>query len=340
MLRRYRQAVLDIAEKERPDVIHAHSSYTNLYAAVPAARRFGLPLVYEVRTLWGESAMVNEGLSAWKHRMIWRLELGAMKRADLVVPISEGIREELIGRGIAPAKFAVVPNGVDVSRIQAVPSDEPRARALGLAGRFVIGFVGSILTLEGLAVLLRAYEACTTRRDDIGLVIVGDGPEREALQAQAHQAGLRNVVFAGKVPHDEVSAWYSIMDVLVYPRVRAVINERVTPLKPLEAMALGKVCVGTDVGGLRELIRHDDTGVIVRSDDPDDLAAALLALMDDPERMERLQQAASAFIKREREWSTVVRRYPPLYETLIRRKRTRIVPRAEGRNADSAADVR
>ena len=117
------------------------------------------------------------------------------------------------------------------------------------------------------------------------------------------------------------------MDVLVYPRIQAVVNQRVTPLKPLEAMALGKVCVGSDVGGLTELIRHDDTGVIFRSEDPGALASALVALMDQPTRMQRIQQAASTFVKQEREWSTIVRRYVDLYGGLISHKAGR-VPRA------------
>jgi len=323
MVARYRRAVLDIAIKERPDVIHAHSSYTNAYAALPAARRLGIPLVYEVRTLWGESAVVEDGLRADspKHRLIWKLELGAMRRADVVVPISRGIREELIARGIAPEKLEVVPNGVDTERFKPVPRDTSRARGLGLEGSFVIGFLGSIRKLEGIVTLLEAYKLCQERRADVALVIVGDGPERPLLEARARQLGLKSVVFPGNVPHEEVASWYSIMDLMVYPRIRAVINERVTPLKPLEAMALGKVCVGSDVGGLLELIRNDETGMIFRSGDHSDLAAVVLALIDDPGRMERLRGAAFDFIKREREWSSIVERYREIYAGRVGAKR-------------------
>src|SRR5256885_12524596 len=128
------------------------------------------------------------------------------------------------------------------------------------------------------------------------LVVVGEGPERAALEAQAGRLALSNVLFTGNVPHDEVASWYSIMDVLVYPRLRAVINERVTPLKPLEAMALGKVCVGSNVGGLMELIRDGTTGVIFRAGDTEDLAAKLIALMDDRVRRQRLQRAALDYV--------------------------------------------
>jgi glycogen synthase len=322
MLSRYRRAVSEIARKEQPDILHAHSSYTNAYAALPAARRFGLPLVYEVRTLWGESAVVEDGLrpDSWKHRLVWHFELGAMRRADLVVPIARGIREELIRRGVPPSKLEVVPNGVDCARLIPSSRDEARASAAGLSGSFVIGFIGSIRRLEGLSTLLEAYTICRSQRSNVGLVIVGDGPERRVLEARAARLDLSGVLFTGNVPHAEVPSWYSIMDVLVYPRMRAVINERVTPLKPLEAMALGKVCIGSDVGGLMELIRHDDTGVIFRSDDPGNLASALLALMDDPACMERLSRSAIEFVRAERDWSAIVPRYAELYERLIRQK--------------------
>jgi PEP-CTERM/exosortase A-associated glycosyltransferase len=322
MVSRYRQAVCQVARREHPDVIHAHSSYTNLYAAVPAARELGVPLIYEVRTLWGESAVIENGLrrNSLKHRMIWSFELGAMRRADLVVPISRGIREELMRRGIPDEKLMIVPNGVDSSHFQPVPSDQALAERIGVRGRFVVGFVGSILRLEGLATLLDAVHIARLQGREMALVIVGDGPERAALEAQARELNVSDVVFAGKVPYDQISSWYSVMDVLVYPRIRAVVNERVTPLKPLEAMALGKVCVGSDVGGIMELIHHGDTGVIFRSEDPVDLAAALMALMAEPARMERLRHAAAQFVKQEREWSTIVRRYLDVYGGLLTQK--------------------
>lgn len=322
MVARYRRAVLDIVKHERPDVLHAHSSYTNAYAAMPAARRFGLPLVYEVRTLWGESAVVEDGLqpSSWKHWLGWQLELRAMRHADLVVPIARGIRDQLIRRGINADRLEVVPNGVDTSRFVPGPRDDARAHAAGLGGHFVIGFIGSVRRLEGLATLLEAFALCRSQRAKVGLVIVGDGAERKALEAQASRLGLSGVLFTGNVPHAEVASWYSIMDVMVYPRIRAVINEHVTPLKPLEAMALGKVCVASNVGGLMELIRNDETGVIFRSDDAGDLASTLMQLMDDPARRERLRQAALEFVRSERDWNAIVPRYRELYDRLLRSK--------------------
>lgn len=334
MLNRYRRAVWEVATRERVDVIHAHSSYLNAYAGAEAARRLGLPLVYEVRTLWGESAVVEDGWRAnsLKHRAIWRLELGAMRRADLVVPIARGIRDELVQRGVPANKLQIVPNGVDSAKFVPAPRDMQRAERVGLSGRFIAGFIGSMRKLEGLPTLIEAYRICKERGLNLGVVIVGDGPDKPAVEAKARELGLTDVVFTGNVPHAEVAGWYSIMDVVVYPRIRAVINERVTPLKPLEVMAMGKVCIGSDVGGLTELITDDRTGLIFRSGDAGHLADVLIRLQSEPALRERLGNDAMEYVHREREWLAIVKRYQEIYEGLVRSK--------SGRNSRAEIDSR
>ena len=285
--------------------------------------RLGIPLLYEVRTLWGESAVVEDGWRAdsLKHRVIWRLELSAMKRADLVIPIARGIRDELAHRGIDSGKLRIVPNGVDTSKFIPIPRDELRARPLGLENHFVVGFIGSMRRLEGLSTLVEAYRICRDRGVTFGLVLVGDGPDRSSVERRARELGLDDAVFTGNVPHGEVASWYSIMDVVVYPRIRAVITERVTPLKPLEVMALGKVCVGSDVGGLTELIEDGKTGKIFRSGDAEHLAEVLMMLKESPALMRHLGDAALDYVRSEREWIVITRRYQEIYESLTREKR-------------------
>jgi len=323
MLRGYREAVLGVARKERVDVIHAHSSYSNAYAAMSAARLLNVPLLYEVRTLWGESAVVEDGWrsNSWKHRMIWRLELGAMRSADLVVPISNGIFDELASRGVPKYKMKIVANGVDTSKFTPGPKDTALAASVGMSDRFIVGFVGSMRKLEGLSTLLDAYDICRRNGAKIGLVLVGDGPDKQHLESMKRELKLADVHFAGNVPHDEVAAWYSILDVVAYPRIRAVINERVTPLKPLEVMALGKVCIGSDVGGLLELISNRQTGMIFRSGDAAHLAEVLRTLLANPALMAELGRSAQSFVKSEREWSVIVSQYSEIYSELFAARR-------------------
>lgn len=317
MLRLFREFVADLVRRERPDVIHAHSSYSNGLAAQHTSRRTGVPFIYELRTLWGEAAVVEDGLSprSLKYRTVWRLELGVMRRANRLVVISEGIRDAIVEAGIDPAKIDIVPNGVDTGVFVPQPPDTELAEALGLTGCFVVGFIGSLRRLEGLALLVDAFTEVRRREPRARLVIVGEGPERPRLEALARDAGLWEAVrCTGLVPHGDVLRYYSVMDVLVYPRIDARINHTVTPLKPLEAMAMGKVCIASDVGGLQELVEDGVTGLLFSRGDARDLAEKLLLLAADQRLRERLATHGLSNVRREREWSTIASRYPDIYQ--------------------------
>jgi PEP-CTERM/exosortase A-associated glycosyltransferase len=316
MLRRYRKYVADVAARERPDVIHAHSSYTNGIAARHAARRLGIPFVYELRGLWADTAVVEDGLrpNSLKYRAFWRLELGVVRRANVVVAISRGIRNAMVDRGIDAGKIEIVPNGVDTAVFTPRSPDAALARALGLNGAFVVGFIGSVRRLEGIDLVVEAFKEVHRRQPLARLLVVGDGAETGRLAAAAAAAGLSGIVrFTGQVPHDQILRYYSIIDVLVYPRIDAVINQTVTPLKPLEAMAMGKVCLASDVGGLKELVDDGVTGLLFTAGDVHDLTEKLLRLTADAELRQRLSAQAQAVVRRDREWSTVAARYHDVY---------------------------
>jgi glycogen(starch) synthase len=316
MVRRYRKFVAEIAEREKVNIIHAHSSYTNGLAAQYAAERLRIPFVYELRTLWGERAVVEEGLrpSSMKYRMVWRLELGVMNRATIVVAIARGIRDAIVERGVDPAKIEIVPNGVDTAVFKPQPADASLLRSLNLEGCFVVGFIGSIGGLEGIALLIEAFTEVRRREPRARLVIVGDGPERGALETAVATRGLNDVVrMTGQVPHNQILRYYSIMDVLAYPRIDARINQTVTPLKPLEAMAMGKVCLASDVGGLKELIDDGVTGLLFPAGNVPQLTEAILRLATDRALREQLAVQGQETVRREREWSTIASRYADIY---------------------------
>jgi glycogen synthase len=316
MVRRYRKFVAEIAASERPAIIHAHSSYTNGLAARYAAKRLNIPFVYELRTLWGESAIVEDGWSptSLKYRTVWNLELGVMRAANIVVAISQGIRDAVVERGVDPKKVMIVPNGVDTEVFAPRPLDSELAQKLGVAGCFVVGFIGSLRRLEGLAMLIEAFKEVRRREPRARLIVVGEGPERAPLTAAAASAGLSDVVqFTGLVPHDQILRYYSIMDVLAYPRIDARINQAVTPLKPLEAMAMGKVCLASNVGGLSELIEDGVTGVLFPPDNLQALTDKVLLLSSDPALREKLAGQSQTFVRRDREWSAIASRYTDVY---------------------------
>ena len=316
MVRRYRRFVADVARQEKAGIIHAHSSYTNGLAARYASKQLGVPFIYELRTLWGESAVVEDGWNpnSFKYRMVWRLELDVMRRAHMVVAISRGIRDAIVERGVDPGKVVIVPNGVDTQVFVPRPPDTALAEKLGLTGCFVIGFIGSLRRLEGIPLLLEAFKEIHRREPRARMLVVGDGPEREGLVTAARDAGLSDVAqFTGLVPHEQILQYYSIMDVLVYPRIDARINQTVTPLKPLEAMAMGKVCIASDVGGLTELVDDGRTGLVFRAGDARDLAEKTVRLASDSALMQQLSTQGYEAVRREREWSAIASRYADIY---------------------------
>ena len=311
----------EVVEAFRPDVLHAHSPVLGALAALRVARRRGLPLVYEIRAFWEDAAVGNgtgrEGSP--RYRATRALETWAVRRADAVAVICEGLRGDLIARGIAPGKITVSPNGVDLGLFGAPgPRDDALAAELGLEGD-TIGFIGSFYDYEGLDDLIAAMPALVAARPKARLLLVGGGPMEQALRAQtAASPAAERIAFVGRVPHDQVERYYGVVDVLAYPRKKMRLTDLVTPLKPLEAMAQGRLVAASDVGGHRELIRDGDTGTLFAADDPVAIAAALAGLLGDRAGWDARRARARAFVEAERNWLSNICRYEPVYQRLVK----------------------
>ncbi len=298
-----------VVEGFRPDILHAHSPVIGALAALRVARKHKLPLLYEIRAFWEDAAVGNgtgrEG--SFRYRATKALETWAVRRADAVAVICDGLRGDLIARGIDPAKIMVSPNGVDLELFGAPPPrDDALARQLGLDGD-VIGFIGSFYDYEGVDDLIAAMPLIPQAK----LLLVGGGPMEAKLKAQA--AGNPNIVFVGRVPHEEVERYYGLIDILAYPRKKMRLTDLVTPLKPLEAMAQGRLVAASDVGGHRELIEDGVTGTLFAPGDPQAIAAALNGLLANREAWSERRTAARAFVERDRNWSSNISRYEPVY---------------------------
>ncbi len=310
-----------VADAFRPDVIHAHSPALCAVAALRAAGRRKLPVLYEIRALWEDAAVANgesvEG--SWRYRATRALERWAVDRVDAVAVICEGLRSDLVARGVDPARITVSPNGVDMTLFGApTPPDTALARSLGLAGKEVIGFIGSFYDYEGLDDLVAAMPHLVRVRPKAHLLLVGGGPMEQKLQAQAALTSIAgHIHFTGRVPHTQVERYYSLVDILAYPRKRMRLTDLVTPLKPLEAMAQRRLVAASDVGGHRELIRDGDTGTLFPPDDPAAMAQALATLLDDRSGWDARRDRARQFVETERNWATNVARYAPVYQKLI-----------------------
>ena len=313
--------IAELVDAHRPDILHAHSPVLNVLPALWIGRRRRVPVVYEVRALW-EDAAVDHGTTSersLRYRASRALETFALRHADHVTTICEGLRTEIVGRGIAPEAVTVVPNAVDTGdfRFGAAPDEALRAR-LGLDGCTVVGFAGSFYGYEGLDLLIEATADLASRRPDLRLLLVGGGPRASALKALARDRRIAGkVIFTGRVPHEDVQRYYDLIDVLAYPRYRMRLTEIVTPLKPLEAMAQGRMFVASDVGGHKELVRDGETGFLFAAGDKRALAAAIDAMLERRAQWPAIRERARRYVETERTWSHSVARYGDVYGRLL-----------------------
>lgn len=317
LMRQLERRLLEVAQRVKPDVLHAHSPVLNAIPALRVGDRLGLPVVYEVRSFW-EDAAVDHGTTregSVRYRLTRWLETRALKRADHITTICEGLRADIIARNIPAEKVTVIPNAVNIEAFSVGGgSDAALKTRLGLNGMTVIGFIGSFYAYEGLDLLVAALPRILASVSNACVLLVGGGPQDAALKRQVQRLGVAGkVIFTGRVPHDQVQGYYDLIDVLAYPRHSMRLTELVTPLKPLEAMAQGRLLVASDVGGHRELIRHEQTGVLFRAGDAAALADAVVRLLGQRERWPELRRAGRAYVEDERNWAVSVARYKDVY---------------------------
>jgi PEP-CTERM/exosortase A-associated glycosyltransferase len=307
-----------VAAEFNPDIIHAHSPVLTALGAIRA--HVNVPLLYEIRAFWEDAAVGNgtgtEG--SIKYRATKAIETWAVNRADAVAVICEGLRADLVSRGIAADKILVSPNGVDLELFgNPIAPDLDLARKLGLEGAEVIGFVGSYYDYEGLDDLITAMPALVAARPNLHLLLVGGGPIEAVLKAQAAALAVANHIhFVGRVPHEEVERYYSLIEVLVYPRKKMRLTDLVTPLKPLEAMAQLRLVAASDVGGHRELIEDGVTGALFAPDDPAALTKSVASLFEQRDLWDERRKTARKFVEQDRNWSSNISRYEPVYRKL------------------------
>ncbi|MGN6594391.1 TIGR04063 family PEP-CTERM/XrtA system glycosyltransferase [Sphingopyxis terrae] len=316
--------VAALVDEWRPDLLHAHSPVLDGLAALRVGKRLGIPVIYEIRAFWEDAAVGNgtgrEGSA--RYFLTRQLESHAVRAADAVAVICEGLRGDLIARGVDPAKIVVSPNGVDLDLFgDPPPRDDALAADLGLMpGEAVIGFIGSFYDYEGIDDLIAAMPALVAAEPGARLLLVGGGPMEAALKAQAAASPVADrILFVGRVPHQAVERYYSLIDILAYPRKKMRLTDLVTPLKPIEAMAQGKLVAASNVGGHRELIADGVTGTLFAPDDPPAIAAALAELLRDRDIWDERRRTARAFVEADRNWSSNILRYEPVYQRLLRR---------------------
>jgi PEP-CTERM/exosortase A-associated glycosyltransferase len=324
------RAVDSAASELAPDVIHAHSPVLVGLPALRVARRRGIPMMYEVRDLWENAGVDRAKFAAGSvsYRLARSAESYVLRRADTVVTICNGLRKELSARVSNPSRLKVIANGVDVDAFCPAAADESLRHRWGLAGKQVVLYAGTFQPYEGLDLLVRAMRDVVARYPAAHLVIVGGSPglaggarsvtpEEHSLQSVVREQSLSaHVTFTGRIPHAEVKQMYALADVLAYPRRLTRTTALTTPLKPLEAMAMAKPVIVSDVPAMQELVCDGKTGLVFRAGDADDLASKCCDLLGNQVRRWGLGTAAREAVIAERQWATLVSQYLPLYEAL------------------------
>ena len=328
------ERVVEAAVREtRPDVIHAHSPVLVGLPALRVARRHRIPMVYEIRDLW-ENACIDRGkfsATSVSYRVARNIESYVLRRADAIVAICQGLRNELVSRVASPDKVHVIANGVDVEMFKPAEANEAVRQRWGLAGKQVVLYAGTFQPYEGLDLLVRAMTPIVQRFPRAQLVIVGGSPglaggasdvtpeERHLQEVVREQRLADHVTFTGRIPHADVRQMYTLADVLAYPRRLTRTTALTTPLKPLEAMAMGKPVIVSDVPAMLELVSDGETGLVFEAGSESDLAAKCGALIRNDFLRRRLGGRAREMVVRERQWPHLVSKYVPIYEGLLRR---------------------
>jgi len=310
-----------IIKLRRPDVLHAHSPSLNGIAASIVGKRHNIPVVYEMRASW-EDAAVSHGTckeGSLRYKVGQWLEKYALRNANHVTTICHGLSDHIQQWGIAKDKITIIHNAVDVSKFSPQGAkDSQLLEQLKLQGKTVLGFLGSFYRYEGLHLLVAALPKIIEKNDKIHLLLVGGGPEEDNLKQQIQQLSLEEyVTFTGRVPHQEINRYYSLIDLFVYPRESIRLTEIVTPLKPLEAMAQHGLVVASDIGGHREMIEHNVTGILFKANDVAAISEAIVTVVAGDEQWPQLKKAANHYVTENRTWQGSVAPIKDVYQGLI-----------------------
>jgi len=330
LMRRFAREIGTAVSRHGSDVIHAHSPYRDGLPAQRAGRRLRLPVVYEMRGLWEDSAVatgtMEEGDRAYRR---WRRqETESLLGADAVVCLGRQLRDEIIERGVSPDRVFIVPNAVDPESLNPPGAPEgPCSRIEAIRSRltpFTVGYAGSIRALEGLDLMLQGLARLVAAGEDLGALIVGEGTAVPALRQLARQLEIdHRVVFAGSFPHVAMHQLYDLMDIVVLPRPDLRVTRMVPPLKPLEAMAMGKPLLATDLPAIRELVEDSQTGILHRPGDVEHWVERCRWLLCNPEARRQMSERARRHVRQECTWRRALAILPEVYECAARRAETR-----------------
>ncbi|NEN90244.1 MAG: tetratricopeptide repeat protein [Okeania sp. SIO3H1] len=318
----YAERLVKAAMSHNASVIHSASNFENGMATVLAARRAGIKSVYEVRGFWHLSrvAKLPKFRDSYWFTYYQSMESAVVRQVDAVVALSQVMKDKLIDWGVDSRKITIVPNAVDTNKFKPRSPDDALQRKWGLNSQFVVGFIGSLNEYEGVDLLIKAVAGLVDGSANIKLLVVGDGSGKKGLEKLVKSVNMnQHIIFTGQVPFSDVIDYYALSNVCVFPRKAEEVCQYVPPLKLLEPMAMAKPVIVSALPPLMEMVKHEETGLVSRSDDIGSLQSALLRIYNSPGLGDRLGKTARDWIKANRQWSVVSQKYLEVYQKLFSR---------------------
>ena len=301
-------------QKHQPEIVIAASNHVTGLPALIAARRLGIPFIYEVRGLWEITRLSRDVEFSEKPAFFIQklLEAAVGQEADHVFTLTEPMREELIERGVSSAKIDLLPNSCDPLRFMPRKRDDDLARRLGLPVLVpVIGYIGTFVDYEGLDDLANACGLLKRRGIEFRLLLVGNenasgqntGTITDQIISIAENEGFSDwLIMPGRIPHEEVESYYSLLDVCPFPRKPLPVCEMVSPMKPLEALAMEKAVIVSSVRALVEMIEDGQTGLVFEKGNIHSMADTLARLINDDVLRKTLGIAGRKWVEESRTW--------------------------------------
>ncbi|HEX4947045.1 MAG TPA: glycosyltransferase [Blastocatellia bacterium] len=319
--------IVQVARECEADLLHAHSPALNGLATQRAARQLKKPWLYELR-YYEQDAAVDSGQTTYyslRYSLARWMEERALKQADLAITTSTSMQKELLARGFSSRKLLEVPEGVDTRMFQPRQPDGELVERHQLEGKTVIGFIGSFYRYEGLDRLMTVMNHLLRERRDIKLILAGSGEVESQLRARVPREWNDYFIFTGRIEQEEILRYYSVIDICVYPRLSTRMTELTTPIRPLEAMSMERAIIGSNVGGIAELIRHNKTGFVVETDDRVTLGATISYLVNNPHERKEVGKRARIQMVKQRDWATIALKYADIYQRVLSVKTARLL---------------
>lgn len=278
---------------KRPDVLIATSpqffcGWAGVILSKLRRRRF----ILEIRDIWPDS-IVAVGTSMPKPliRLLEVLELKMYKEADTIVTVGDGYKEQLMAKKVPGGKIEVITNGADITIFKPCPKNPAIISRFGLKDKFVCSYVGTIGMACGLDVVIRAAEKLRARNDDrIMFLLVGDGARRHELEHLAKEKNLNNVIFAGRLPKEEIPGILAVSDVSLIHLIRKELFKSVLPSKIFEAAAMKNPIIIGVHGYASDFVNKIEAGICMEPENADDLLDALEKISSDSELAGRMGQ--------------------------------------------------